>query len=868
MASNTALLRGEAESNLDVLNGIKNALQLSTLQEIPAKLEEVTLNDEFLKSVSSVAQWVTMSFLADLEEACGRNIVVHENQHKLDSFTVERVNYLNEAKAFEEAAKAYAFGESKEEFTGKVASFVKTTEDFAGVLDAAITEVSNEIAEFDIQAQNTTNAIAGFRKTIADESENMNTAFTVVEMNLDLAKDAETSGAHSYVEEIISAITSMKVSKSNAQKALEGLKNVTDDANVIETSEDLIRQMDGLIADAEEMKNEATQAAVNAAQAENQEILCSVEETHKDIADRVGDIQNYLDDTGQLLTDAQKIIAEEHLLMPTQIEIIKNARRTIEKALAKVTAFETDAKKILDSSNADRKNANQYLKKVQAVSKKSEEQFAGVTAAYADAKSAMKKIRFYVNMPQSLSEAFAYVAVVPVKQFRKYNTTTKFYRSLFGLAMLVSFLIGAINWSMAFHDLYHSVGAGITAGVVWFFVMYTIDRIFVMSMDKQAAKRLGKDMTGWSTKDKILDYIYSGELVFMGMRLVIIYFSSLIVAELMTANIYDREIKEELVVMRAERVQDVNKIRTARIAELTSQQDLAQQAVLPFIAKFKAAAQPLEKVVDEQRAIVKDRNQDYQDEYNGISRSGQPRGDGRLSKLKKSVLDKEEATLKVMEEELKAKEAQLPEYAALATEQKKAEAEIARLNVLIKDETARFDGQASLVQKSSGDGLDYRMTALHRVSKNSPWPNRFMVVLFIIEAITLIGKMLLGADEHVSTVKSLNEASEEALRVKDLERQAANATAMNTHRAIIVNMRQNELTQTETLLQAQRNHENKILHELTVPQDLVEKNRLLSIKEGLMKEFVAKQKSIRDSFNELSATDDVVNKKNKKDKAA
>ena len=90
---------------------------------------------------------------------------------------------------------------------------------------------------------------------------------------------------------------------------------------------------------------------------------------------------------------------------------------------------------------------------------------------------------------------------------------------------------------------------------------------------------------------------------------------------------------------------------------------------------------------------------------------------------------------------------------------------------------------------------------------------------------------------------------------------------MNGNKAIIVDVRTKELAQDETLLQAERKHQNSILEELIAPQGLEEKTRALTIKEGILREFVSKQRSIKALYDELTPTN--VNKKNKKgDKAA
>ena len=838
-------LMNEATKNLNTLNSVKGLMDSYDVESIHSLLK----NDEISQLKSK-----NMLFIDGLEKMFSSDFFLHPGQDSLKTYLNEKDAYLQSAQTFH--AEIAVDGADT---TDLVVNFIDVTNSFAQVVTSAIAEVNTEISDLTGKVSNeqaairqTQSQIVDAKRIISDELEGVNNALDSIEANLNLALTSKTSGASAFVVNVENEISAIEAGITKAENALDVLRGLTTDNAQLNNPIRQVAEMKEILIKAQQaILPQVIEAAQKAVEAEHKNAFRNIEQLIRAIDTNKAKIERAAVNIGKNLEDAKKLVEEERLTTGkiNKIEIcldnVKELKIEVESICEDAGKLQIEAKADVSLLVACINDLNDLLAKADQLKMDSEIEVAKATKI-------LYWLRVQANLPTTPGEFFSLIGTVPVKQYRKLNWATQKSRAIFGSAMLISFLIGAINWSIAVHDLTHSLGAGIIVGIAWFFLVSMVDRLFVLSMDKQAAKRASKDMTDWSIMDKFFDFIKSGEILFMSLRLVVIFFSTLIVSEVITANLYDREIKSELVVMKAEKIQDVNKLRTARIAELNGEQEVAQQQVAPYIVKFKAAAKPLENLVEDQRKLVREKDQDYNDEYNGIARSGKPRGDGKLAKLKKAELQKAEARLHEMETELAQKEASLPEYGELTIAQKKADAEIKRINALIKDETANFDGQVAKVKANSGDGLDNRMTALKRVSKNSPWPTRFMILLFIIEAIPLIGKILIGKDEFVETMATENELSSGRLRVRRLHAEAENEREMANDRVTLIEMKKQEYVDAETLNDLEQEHKNKVIDNLVNTEGLHEQVIAMNNKRNLIVDLVARQKEIDDLLKSVT----------------
>ena len=688
----------------------------------------------------------------------------------------------------------------------------------------------------------------------------MTLGLEAVENNLVFAKDGETSGAKVFTTNIAEAITAMKGSAKAASDALIELKKLSEGETIV-NCEKLIAQINEMIVNAEDLQEQAVSAVQTATAREGRDVLRGIARCLKEIQDHKKEFSNSVSEIGKVLEEANQILAAEHLIVPRSMEKIKTALRKVNGFDGQMDDILSDAEQIKKDAESDKQHAAVYLKQITDLVKKADGLSIALTGAKKDAHKALKTIKRMENLPNTAGEFFGMVATVPVKQYRRYNWSTKKFRAIFGSAMLLSFLVGAINWSIAFRDLTQSLASGITAGVVWFFLVSMIDRIFVVSMDKQAAKRLAKDRSDWTVLDKIKDFLFGGEIVFMAIRVVVIFYSSLIVSEVITANLYDKEIKQELIVMKAETLEAINQKSTTDIAFLNKEKKADMEEVDKVRGKYNLALAPLKTAIDQQSVITNQAHQEYIDELNGDPRTHHSYGNGSVAKAKFSVWQQQEQKLSGMNDQFEKAKSSIPEYAALKTAEANAEADIKRVDELIAKNVDAKNKQIAVVQKTSSDGLDQRMTALKRVSKNSPWPGRFMIMLFIIEAIPLIGKILIGKDEHVEEMKSANEASEENLKVIDLTRRAKNADLMGTQRALIVDLKKTEYEDNEKLLELQSAYENKLLASVVGHNNLPKRIAELENKRGMMQEFISRKRAIDSMLNELEPASNKSKKK-------
>ena len=861
----------EANQNLNSLNAIKLVVNNYAVEAIPASLKvEDDKRPEAFKELFTKNEL----FASGLEKLFAGEILFHPGQASLEAFVNGAGAYLERVRSFNTDVK-----EENPDNDDLILNFIEATNSFAESLDNAIEEVTNEITattgKVDEQKRDQVkNAIDAQVVIINDEHTNAANALDIVNKQVTLARASKT-GEAVFINKITDTIKLINASYTKAQAAQAELKVLNADVDILAAADTKVSDIEGMLTAANDAKTQAAGFADNAIERKFKSALASIKRQFDWINARTEKFATALGKGNKILTEANTIIATEHILCPNRINAIEKAIENITEAQTDLVAVVTDAKSIYDESLVKKADADQLLLDIQSEARNVDQLQKRINRALRSANWNLRRIRAIAGSPNNPREFFGWFGTVNVKQFRGLSWEAQNKRSIFGFGMLIGIALGAFNFGLLINDMKHNPTIAFIAGCCWFIILAALDRIVVMSMDSFDAKSMmeegGSDDKELTWKDHLTRF-FKSKYAFVSLRFLMIIIMTFMVTKVVEMNLFASSVKEQLVQMKAEAIQDVNKKRTARISELNGQKDAAQIAVQPYIRKYKDAIKPFETQVDQQREIVRKDLIVWQYEVDGKDVNGQPttrgRGDKGVAAAKRAIFKNDSVMLAQLEADLQSKTASLPETADLVIAQKKADAEIDRLNTLIKSETERFDQQTAKVKNASNDGLNERYVALDRVEKQNPiWARVIMAILFILESLPVLGKLMLGKDEYVLAIKSARLEAENRLKLLDMQNETKHFEAIGEQSTKLIPFMNTHNANIETIATNKANHQMNLLNSLAFEGvDFDTKLQLAAERNEQLAELISIQKETQRLNGQLE--DSVTNVRNGKKRSA
>jgi hypothetical protein len=816
-----AELMNEAQNTLTVLNTAKTLMTNFAVGEIPAllKVEEGLLPDAFTELSKKIGD-----FRSELEEIFTVRPTFREGQASLETFVNGIDAYLERLLNFNNDVKI-----DNPENENLILNFIEATNSFVESLDNAKEELNNEIllttgkisqkeTEDRIQAQTQLqNAIEAQVEIVNVEFGNATAAMSDIESQVKAARTSKT-GDKLFINKIADAIKLINTAKLKATNAQSELKKLTSDISIISDADTQVLNIEGILEEASGAKIQAEGFANNALERKNKTALGSIERQYKWIIARTVKFTTAKTKADRILADANNIVTTEFVLCPKQIDAIENAIENILEVQNDLAIVVNDAQKIYDDSLVKMADADQLLADMQFEASNVDHLQKKINKAMRSASWNLARIRFIAGTPRNPREFCGWFGTVNVKQFRILSWETQNKRSIFGFGMLIGICLGAFNFGLLINDMKHNSTIAFVAGLCWFVILAALERLVVTSMDSFDAKAMmtegqQDDDKKLTWKDYVVNFLKS-KYAFVIVRFFMIFVMTFMVTKVVEINLFDSAVKEQLVQMKAENVQKVNKLRTARLAELNGQKDVAENAVQPFIKKCNDVVKPLKDEVTKARENTNQALENLRREIDGEA-GGHGRGDKAIAATKRAIYKADSIELVKLEEQLSSKIAELPEYAAYIVARKKADAEIERLNLLIKSETERFDQQTAKTRSAANDGLNERYVALGRVEAENPiWSRVIMIILFILESLPVLGKLMLGKDEYVLAIKSARMAAEDRIKLAETQQQTKHLENMSVESTNVIPFMTLHHKNVEDIANAKSTHQMNILNSL------------------------------------------------------
>lgn len=484
------------------------------------------------------------------------------------------------------------------------------------------------------------------------------------------------------------------------------------------------------------------------------------------IGTRLRNIEGIRDTALEIQTAADVLVLDGNIHAPGHQQNIFSASDAIGDQLVEATQIHADASETVRKTKSTGytvdliNEMNSFLTQIDGV-------LAKATTALNGAKKALAKIKAKANRITSFGELAGSIATVPPAIYRKLNWHARNNRTIFGTAMFVGIVVGAICAGFTASQLLNNTAAGWVLPFIWFFLILKLDQILIVSWDKSDAHQKLKNIPpaqGW--KEHLQRFFTSGRTYLTLGRILAIVIISYLVSTTVDINIFRKEVTTELIAMKAERLQSVESDRAAKIAKLNADKKTAEVPVAIAGAVYTKATQPYQKVVDGKLKLVTEASDEYLRELNGIESIHHPHGDGPVAKAKLAALNQRKEDYEAAKQQMQEQVTQLPEYKLLVTAQNNYEAEIKRIDALIVGVTKDSNARLAILKKQENNGLADQYLALHRVASQSILPMVVMALFFLFEAIPMIGKMLLGSDEYVDRIVEEHRRADEDMQLR------------------------------------------------------------------------------------------------------
>lgn len=349
----------------------------------------------------------------------------------------------------------------------------------------------------------------------------------------------------------------------------------------------------------------------------------------------------------------------------------------------------------------------------------------------------------------NMAEFFAWFAGADLEIWRVMPSPVRKKRTTFGMLVFFSVAVSALLAGDTWGDIFHSTGAGVFIGIVWFQIIWSLDRAVIVYMDNNTGNRA----------------VVAG-------RFAIIFAVAFINTTFIAMKIFNTEINTFIAAKKdAQRGMVTDSIANVKNG-YQMERDAEYASLTAVNQKYVDATAAGQKAIDDQRAIIKARRDELIGEVEGNVGSGK-KGYGDAAKTKQAMLAEDEATLQTLIARYDETKQNSPEWLALQDAKVKYAKRDAQLLADIAKADAFLAGRTETITNSAQDGYADRSQALWGVAKGNKLL-MFMVFVFFFtfESMSVLMKIMGGTDnydEALRLIKLEHSVNEQQLKAETLQ---------------------------------------------------------------------------------------------------
>ncbi|MCX6755143.1 MAG: DUF4407 domain-containing protein [Candidatus Nomurabacteria bacterium] len=378
---------------------------------------------------------------------------------------------------------------------------------------------------------------------------------------------------------------------------------------------------------------------------------------------------------------------------------------------------------------------------------------------------------------RNFGEFFQWFGGADLSILRDQPNSVRFKKSVFGILMFITITFSSALAYRMWSDIFLSVSTGIIVAVLWYLIIWALDRGIVVFMDHEAGKK-----RVWVAVS----------------RLVMIMAIAFVNTTFINIWIFNTEIHQEIALKKKLKVAQVNDSIANYVTIINNERDQRTNEVQIANTAYGSWLKTQQDLINEQRALITSRRDALVGEIEGRVGTHIP-GDGAAAKAKKEALRADSVALKEMIAQFDQSKNTCAEYLALVSaveKQQKREPEL-----LEKISTAKkfFEERKEAIMTEKADGYSDRYTAMWAIAKKTPilfWS--LFIFFFILESLVVLMKLMSGKDTYEEAIA----LQKEKYSVENQQNQKIDLqTKTNNFQLMMNDLMQTSIAQRETAAQ-------------------------------------------------------------------
>lgn len=332
-----------------------------------------------------------------------------------------------------------------------------------------------------------------------------------------------------------------------------------------------------------------------------------------------------------------------------------------------------------------------------------------------------------------LTHAFAGYAGADISILKTVPSSVQLKRAGLGALMFVVIYVSSILAVKVWMSIYNNFAAALFIGIVWFTLITIMDRVFLTMMDQE------KKGSRWKTG------------VIVTTRILIVLAISYINATMIQMQVFETEIQQVFVENREANIQHVRDSINPIVEQWEDDKIANDETVNEKETAYQAWYGSQMASINAQRDSLRAREAMWAGEIEGIVGSGK-KGYGPAAKAKRELITQDSLRLMNAIAEFENAKINTPEYMAIATAMEIRDRRNADIDKDIAKTRAYETKQIAKLTDQKIDGLSDRYDALHVVAGRNVFVYAWFMLFIIIEALTIIVKVMMGRDEYDEAV--------------------------------------------------------------------------------------------------------------------
>ncbi len=792
-------LREKTKAVIAFLNELQFIIESFVAQNIFDRVKDLEGDTLYSKMLDVSNE--THKLAADYKILVNQKIDFQEDQNLKDFILFSKDAFLRQVDMLDLTAKNCL--ENVEKGDNDTSSFLDRVDWFAGYIKDFFDKLN--LAKDEVENTGDFGVIDGNLTIVNYESSIIKTYLNEINTFLDSTLNSNCSG-EDFTERMNAQLELMNHSIEEVEKALKVLKTYVSD----------LSEFDSVIPNMKKVKVAAEKKILEAQTYMKECEKMQLEKNEVVVLESLEKINNKIKKVGEIILkiernkkEAEDIALKENINVYNQISEIEAALERSREAKNSIEKIYDDAKKYASNKNFTQDQILGYVN-----GKSNVEKIVDIATLALMASSAhFAKVRRKVNNISSFSEFLGWFSGVPIKKYRTLGSEAKNKRSIYSSLVLFSTAIGTTSMASAFADIENSILIGLLVFILWGGFMVMLNRAISHFFDSLYANITSYRENEKKEKNEFALLVAPGVLI-VALVLFFISCTTYIQSNVIVMSFFRKEVVRELVLSKKDAISKVKEQMESKNEGITKKIDEAQKKIGFYndaydktMAHYQADLDSARNKWNEDRKLV------LEEWEKGNISVGRKPGRGNVARAKEELMKADSNAYEKAKQNYDNNKSKVHEFEDKRIAQKNIDSVIVDLRRSIRENKKETDEKIAEMKSLQSDGLIDRTNALKAVSKGNLLAWFLTKLVYIIEAIALILKIVLYKDEYVDIIVEDRKALADRIAFSDQKRKTENNRKLNSKTAERIAVVEEEIDATgklEALLEELIKRKNKV----------------------------------------------------------